>query len=71
MNDASRLLEGDLTADELTALLARLPRDAALRDALSTQQLVADAVRGLHALDDGYSLRILQRLAAAREPGNS
>ena len=65
MNDASRLLDGDLTAAELTTLLERLKHDAALRDEISVQQLVRDGLAGLRTLDDGYSLRILARLRQA------
>ena len=62
MNEASRLLDGELTAAELTTLLERLKHDAALRDEVSAQQLARDAVAGLHTLDDGYTMRILARL---------
>ena len=68
MNEASRLLDGDLTAEELTALLARLKHDAALRDEVAAQQLVRDSLAGLRTLDDGYTLRILARLGQARAP---
>lgn len=66
MNDASRLLDGDLGRDELDALLQRLAHDAQLRDEVTLQQLVRDAVAGVRALDDGYTLRILARLRAQR-----
>lgn len=70
MNDASRLLDGDLTRGELDALLQRLAHDAQLRDEVTLQQLVRDAVAGVRALDDGYTLRILARLRAQRDaPG--
>lgn len=62
MNEASRLLDGDLTAAELTTLLARLKDDAALRDEISTHQLIRDSLAGVRSLDDGYTLRILARL---------
>ena len=70
MDDASRLLDGDLTPDELSALLERLKHDAALRDEVSAQQLVRDAVAGYRALDDGYTLRILARLRRAGMGGS-
>jgi negative regulator of sigma E activity len=70
MDDASRLLDGDLTPDELSALLERLKHDAALRDEVSAQQLVRDAVAGYRALDDGYTLRIIQRLRRAGMGGS-
>ncbi len=70
MNEASRLLDGDLTDTELTALLQRLKHDAALRDELAVQQLVRDSVAGVQALDNGYTLRILQRLRRVQtDPG--
>lgn len=66
MNDASRLLDGDLSEAELTAVLERLKHDAALRDEVAAQQLVRDAVAGMRTLDDGYTLRILARLRRAQ-----
>lgn len=66
MNDASRLLDGDLSAAELTTVLERLKHDAALRDEVAAQQLVRDAVAGMRCLDDGYTLRILARLRRTR-----
>lgn len=65
MNEASRLLDGDLTAEELTTLLERLKHDAALRDEIATHQLIRDGLAGLPALDAGYTLRILARLRQA------
>jgi negative regulator of sigma E activity len=62
MNDASRLLDGDLTAAELTTLLERLKHDAVLRDDVAAQQLIRDGLAGLRTLDAGYTLRILARL---------
>lgn len=70
MNEASRLLDGDLTASELTELLERLRSDAALRDEVAVQQLVRDGLVGLRTLDDGFSLRILARLRRAQMVGN-
>ena len=67
MNEASRLLDGDLTAAELDSLLERLKVDAALRDEVAAQQLIRDSLAGLRALDDGFSLRILARLRRALE----
>ena len=69
MNEASRILDGDLTAAELTTLLERLKHDAALRDDVALQQLVRDGLTGLRSLDDGYSLRILARLRRAQLGG--
>ena len=66
MNDASRILDGDLTEAELTTLLERLKHDAALRDEVALQQLVRDGLAGLRSLDDGYSLRIIAKLRHAQ-----
>ena len=62
MNEASRLLDGDLTAAELTTVLERLKRDPALREQVAVQQLICDSLTGLRTLDNGYTLRILARL---------
>lgn len=70
MNEASRLLDGDLTATELTTLLERLKLDPALRDEVAVQQLVRDSLAGLRTLDDGYTLRIVARLRQVRARGN-
>jgi len=67
MNDASRLLDGELTDTELTALLERLKHDAALRDEVSAQQLIRDGLAGLRALDAGYTLRILAAVRQAQQ----
>lgn len=69
MNDASRLLDGDLTAAELIALLQRLKHDAGFRDEVAAQQLIRDSLAGLRTLDDGYTLRILDRLRLAQMGG--
>ncbi|MCU0768308.1 MAG: hypothetical protein MUD07_02580 [Burkholderiaceae bacterium] len=68
MNDASRLLDGELTEAELTALLERLKHDAALRDEVSAQQLIRDSLAGLRSLDAGYTLRILAAVRQTQQP---
>lgn len=67
MNDASRLLDGELTEAELTTLLERLKHDTALRDEISAQQLVRDGLVGLRSLDAGYTLRILAAVRRAQQ----
>jgi negative regulator of sigma E activity len=67
MNDASRLLDGELTEAELTTLLERLKHDAALRDEVSAQQLIRDGLAGLRSLDAGYTLRILAAVRRAQQ----
>ena len=69
MNEASRLLDGDLTEEELTTLLEHLKHDAALRDEVAAQQLIRDGLSGLRTPDDGYTLRILARLRQVRMAG--
>lgn len=69
MNDASRLLDGDLSPLELARLLRRLHRDPTFRDAVSSVQLVRDAITGNEALDDGYTQRILERVRTAAAIG--
>jgi negative regulator of sigma E activity len=69
LNEASRLLDGDLTAAELSTLLERLKHDASFRDEVTAQQLIRDSLSGLRALDDGYTLRILARLRQAQNSG--
>ena len=69
MNEASRLLDGDLTAAELSALLERLKHDAGLRDEIAAQQLIRDGLAGLRTPDDGYTLRILARLVRTAAGG--
>jgi negative regulator of sigma E activity len=66
MNDASRLLDGELTQSELTTLLERLKHDAALRDEVSARQLIRDGLAGLRSLDAGYTLRILAAVRQAQ-----
>jgi len=65
MDDADKLLDGDLTAAELNRLLARMRDEPELRDEVTLRQLVRDAVSGVRALDDGYTLRILARIRRA------
>ena len=67
MNDAARLLDGELTEAELTTLLERLKHDAALRDEISAQQLIRDGLAGLRSLDAGYTLRILAAVRRAQQ----
>ena len=67
MNDAARLLDGELTEAELTTLLERLKHDAALRDEISAQQLIRDGLAGLRSPDAGYTLRILAAVRRAKQ----
>jgi negative regulator of sigma E activity len=67
MNDAARLLDGELTQAELTTLLERLKHDATLRDDISSQQLIRDGLAGLRSPDAGYTLRILAAVRRAQQ----
>ncbi len=67
MNDAARLLDGELTEAELTTLLERLKQDATLRDEISAQQLIRDGLAGLRSPDAGYTLRILAAVRRAQQ----
>lgn len=50
----------------LDALRADTPDAPEMRDRLNVLQLIKDAVAGVEAPDDGFSLRILARLAVHR-----
>lgn len=72
MNDEilSAFLDDELPPDRVESLLRALqsgvPGAAELRDRLTVMQLIKDAVAGVEAPDDGYTLRILARLRAHR-----
>ncbi len=60
------MLDGEVTPDELGSALADLRSARDERDAVTVYQLIKDAVAGIRVLDDGYTVRILQRLEAHR-----
>lgn len=72
MNDEtlSAFLDDELPPERVAELLASLstgaPGAADARDRLTMMQLIKDAVSGIEAPDDGYTLRILRRLDAHR-----
>ncbi|MFM1991929.1 MAG: Anti sigma-E protein RseA, N-terminal domain [Pseudomonadota bacterium] len=72
MNDEilSAFLDDELPPDRVEMLLRALQADAPgaaeLRDRLTVMQLIRDAVAGVEAPDDGYTLRILARLREHR-----
>jgi negative regulator of sigma E activity len=72
MNDEilSAFLDDELPPERVGALLVALqddaPGSAELRDRLTVMQLIKDAVGGVEAPDDGFTLRILARLRAER-----
>ncbi len=67
MNDAARLLDGELTQNELTTMLERLKHDATLRDEISAQQMIRDGLSGLRSPDAGYTLRIVAAVRRAQQ----
>ncbi len=62
----SAMLDGEVSADELGLVLAKLRNARDERDAITLYQLINDAVGGIRVLDDGYTVRILARLAQHR-----
>ena len=70
--DVSRMLDGDLAGDELKAGLAAVARDANQRDRYTLYGLTGDVLRGNSTPDDGFSMRIFERMRAEGtkiEPG--
>ena len=70
--DVSRMLDGDLQGGELERALRELVADPARRDHYTVYGLVGDVLRGNSTPDDGFSIRIFERMRAERagiEPG--
>ena len=70
--DVSKLLDGQLEAEEAKRALEDIASQPALRDRYTVYGLVGDVLRGNSTPDDGFSVRILQRMQAERvriEPG--
>ena len=70
--DVSRMLDGDLAGDELKAALAAVARDPNQRDRYTLYGLTGDVLRGNSTPDDGFSMRIFDRMRAEGtkiEPG--
>jgi negative regulator of sigma E activity len=68
----SLLLDGELTRDEANAALEELAADTDLRDRYTLYGLVGDVLRGNSTPDDGFSMRIFERMqreGARIEPG--
>jgi negative regulator of sigma E activity len=64
--DVSRMLDGDLTGDALRTTLAEVGEDAGQRDRYTLYGLVGDVLRGNSTPDDGFSMRIFERMRAER-----
>ena len=70
--EASRLLDADLDAAEVKRTLESVAADAAQRDRYTIYGLVGDVLRGNSTPDDGFSMRIFERMRAEGtkiEPG--
>ncbi|HSA90848.1 MAG TPA: sigma-E factor negative regulatory protein [Burkholderiales bacterium] len=68
----SALLDGQLEPAEVRPTLEELAADAALRDRYTLYGLVGDALRANPTPDDGFSIRIFERMkreAVKVEPG--
>ena len=68
----SLLLDGQLEPAEVKPALEELAADAALRDRYTLYGLAGSALRGNPTPDDGFSLRIFERMkreAVKIEPG--
>jgi negative regulator of sigma E activity len=68
----SELFDGQLESAELEPVLKNVASDAGSRDRFTIYGLIGDSLRGNSTPDDGYSLRILQRMrerAVKIEPG--
>lgn len=58
----SLLLDGQLAAHEVKDALDETTADPGLRDRYTVYRLVGDALRGNSTPDDGYSIRIFDRI---------
>jgi negative regulator of sigma E activity len=58
----SLLLDGQLEAGEVKRALEELAADAALRDRYTLYGLAGDALRGNPTPDDGFSIRLFDRM---------
>lgn len=68
----SLLIDGQLAADEVKPALEELAAHSAARDRYTFYGLIGDALRGNSTPDDGFSIRIFERMrreGAAIEPG--
>jgi negative regulator of sigma E activity len=68
----SLLLDGELEAAEVKPALDEVAADARLRDRYTLYGLAGDALRGNPTPDDGFSIRLFDRMrreGAKIEPG--
>jgi len=70
--DVSKLLDGQLESDEVRPALDQVASQAMLRDRYTVYALVGDVLRGNSTPDDGFSVRIFERMRSEQtriEPG--
>jgi negative regulator of sigma E activity len=60
--DVSNLLDGQLVAEDAKRVLKETTSRPELRDRYTVYGLVGDVLRGNSTPDDGFSIRILQRM---------
>ena len=60
--EVSLLLDGQLPPGETKAALDEIAGDAQLRDRYTVFGLVGDALRGNSTPDDGFSVRLFERM---------
>jgi negative regulator of sigma E activity len=58
----SLLMDSELDATEISPALHLLKKSPDARDQWTMMQMVGDAVRGLPVADDGFSIRIFEKL---------
>jgi negative regulator of sigma E activity len=61
----SELLNGQLDGSQTAQALGELVADGALRDRYTVYGLIGDVLRGNSTPDDGFSIRIFQRMQDA------
>jgi negative regulator of sigma E activity len=62
--EMSLFLDSELTADKADALIDELRSNSDARNDWFLYHLVGDSLRGRPIIDDGFSLRIMEKLAA-------
>jgi negative regulator of sigma E activity len=58
----SLLMDGEIETSEVTSLLNLLNNNADARDQWTVMHMMGDATRGLVVADDGFSIRIFEKL---------
>jgi negative regulator of sigma E activity len=58
----SLLMDSEVEANEISSLVELLKNNPAARDEWTVMQMIGDATRGLAVADDGFSVRIIEKL---------